>query len=389
MRRLVVAEFMTLDGVMEAPGFEEHRDGKNAWALRLQSEETQEFIREQSANADAFLMGRTTYQIWAAFWPTMPVDDAFTSQMNSLPKYVVSSTLKEVTWTNSHLLQGDVFAQIAALKAMPGRDILVAGSADLVAGLIEHDLVDEFQLLVFPIILGSGKHLFRDGIDIRALRLAATRAFSSGVVLLTYQPESELPTSEYVETYAWTNEQVRSFQAAQDTERVLATILFTDIVDSTARAPATASWPRSTRPPGRSAARSAWERCFPAWDSRSEWQSIPARSNGARRTWGASACTSPRGRSPKPPVERWSSPGPCGTLPPVLTSPSVRWGRLGCVAFRANGSCSRCPSGRPAEPSAGRSQLAAAGWMLWFRRKTLSGSYLRFSSASRVSWFTL
>jgi class 3 adenylate cyclase len=103
---------------------------------------------------------------------------------------------------------------------------------------VEHDLVDEYQVLVFPIILGSGKHLFRDGIDIRPLRLAASRTFSSGIVLLTYEPERELPTSEYVETYAWSKEQVRSLHAAQDTQRVLATILFTDIVDSTARAAA-------------------------------------------------------------------------------------------------------------------------------------------------------
>jgi class 3 adenylate cyclase/dihydrofolate reductase len=238
MRRLVVAEFMTLDGVMEAPGFEEHRDGKNAWALRFQSEETQQFVRDQFASADAFLLGRTTYQIWAAFWPSAPVDDVFTKQMNALPKYVVSHTLKEVTWSNSHLLQGDVFAEIAALKDQPGRDIVVAGSADLVAGLMEHNLVDEYQLLVFPIILGSGKHLFRDGIDMHPLRLAATRSFGAGIVLLTYQPESQLPASEYIEAYAWTNEQVRSLQAAQDTERVLATILFTDIIDSTARAAA-------------------------------------------------------------------------------------------------------------------------------------------------------
>jgi class 3 adenylate cyclase/dihydrofolate reductase len=237
MRRLVVAEFMTLDGVMEAPGFEEHRDGKNAWALRLQSEDIQQFIRDHYAIADAFLLGRTTYQIWAAFWPTAP-DDAFAKQMNDLPKYVVSSTLKDVTWNNSQLLHGDVFAEIAALKRQPGRDIFVVGSADLVAGLMEHDLVDEYQLLLFPVILGSGKHLFRDRIDTRPLRLIATRTFSTGVVLLTYEPERELPTSEYVETYAWTQEQVRSLHAAEDTQRVLATILFTDIVDSTVRAAA-------------------------------------------------------------------------------------------------------------------------------------------------------
>jgi class 3 adenylate cyclase/dihydrofolate reductase len=235
MSRLVVSEFVTLDGVMEAPGFEEHRDGRNAWAQRMQSPDTQQHMRDLVAAADAFLLGRTTYQIWAAFWPTA-MDDAFTERMNALPKYVVSNTLTEVDWNNSHLLSGDVFAEVAALKARAGRDILVEGSADLVAGLMEHDLVDEYQLFVFPIILGSGKHLFRDGIDMRSMRLMSTRTFSSGIVLLTYEPERELPTSEYVETYAWTNEQVRSLHAAQDTQRVLATILFTDIVDSTARA---------------------------------------------------------------------------------------------------------------------------------------------------------
>jgi len=238
VRRLIVAEFVTLDGVMEAPGFEKHRDGKNAWALRLQSEETQNFIRDQFSTVDAFLLGRTTYQIWAAFWPSMPADDVFAQQMNDLPKYVVSSTLKEVEWNNSRLISGEIFSEVARLKGLPGRDILVAGSADLVDGLMEHDLVDEYQLLLFPIVLGSGKHLFRDGIDIRPLRLVNTRAFSSGVVLLTYAPEREMPTSEYVEAYTWTQEQVRSLHAAQDTERVLATILFTDIVDSTVRAAA-------------------------------------------------------------------------------------------------------------------------------------------------------
>jgi len=236
VRRLIVSEFVTLDGVMEAPGFEEHRDGKNAWALRFQNAELQRFIRDQFSTIDAFLLGRTTYQIWAAFWPTAGGDEAFTKLMNDLPKYVVSTTLKEVEWSNSTLLRGDVGTAVAELKAQPGRDILVTGSADLVATLMEHDLVDEYQLLVFPVILGSGKHLFRDAIDVRPMRLVTTRSFSSGVVFLAYQPEQDLPTSEYVETYAWTQEQVRSLQAAQDTERVLATVLFTDIVDSTSRA---------------------------------------------------------------------------------------------------------------------------------------------------------
>jgi class 3 adenylate cyclase len=236
MRRLVVAEFVTLDGVMEAPGFEEHRDGRNAWALRLQTEEMQGFIRDQFSSVDAFLLGRTTYQIWAAFWPTAPDEGGFATQMNDLPKYVVSNTLKEAAWSNSTIISGDFAAQVAELKRQPGKDILVEGSADLVAGLMEHDLVDEYQLLLFPVILGSGKHLFRDGIDLRPLRLVSSRVFGSGVVLLVYRPESEMPTSEYLETYAWDREQVRSLHAAQNTDRVLATVLFTDIVDSTARA---------------------------------------------------------------------------------------------------------------------------------------------------------
>jgi class 3 adenylate cyclase len=236
MRRLIVAEFVTLDGVIEAPGFEEHRDGKNAWALRFQTPELQRWIRDQFSRIDAFLLGRKTYQIWAAFWPTAGGDDDFVKRMNDLSKYVVSSTLKEADWSNSTILRGDMAEAVAELKRQPGKDILVEGSADLVAGLLEHGLVDEFQLLLFPVILGSGKHLFRDGTDLRPLRLVETRVFGSGVVLLVYRPESEMPTSEYVETYSWSREQVRSMHAAENTDRVLATVLFTDIVDSTARA---------------------------------------------------------------------------------------------------------------------------------------------------------
>jgi class 3 adenylate cyclase/dihydrofolate reductase len=238
MSRLIVAEFVTLDGVIEAPGFEEHRDGKNAWALRLQTPEMQDFFRDQLSTVGAFLLGRTTYQIWAAFWPTAGGDADLVKQMNDATKYVVSNTLKEADWANSTVLSGDWAAQVADLKREPGGDILVEGSADLVNGLMERDLIDEYQLLVFPLILGSGKHLFRDGIDLRPLRLVNTRVFPSGVVLLVYHPESEMPTSQYAQPgyYTWTTEQVRSLQAAQNTDRVLATVLFTDIVDSTARA---------------------------------------------------------------------------------------------------------------------------------------------------------
>jgi class 3 adenylate cyclase len=236
--KLVVTAFVTLDGVIEAPGFDEHRDGKNAWALRVQNEEDGWFNRNQVFSADAFLLGRKTYQIWAAFWPTATGDEELANRMNEIPKYVVSNTLTRADWANSTIFSGDVVAQIAGLKERPGGDLLVYGSPDLVDTLLANDLIDEFRLLFYPVILGSGKHLFRDGIETHHLRLVESRTSSSGVVLLTYQPESEAPTSRFVEDYSWTQEQVRSLHAAQDVDRILATVLFTDLVDSTGQAAA-------------------------------------------------------------------------------------------------------------------------------------------------------
>jgi class 3 adenylate cyclase/dihydrofolate reductase len=237
--KLIVTAYVTLDGVIEAPGHDEHRDGKNAWALRVQDEEDGRFNKNLVLSADAFLLGRKTYQIWAAFWPTAAGgDEGLTRRINEIPKYVVSNTLKSADWNNSTLISGDVVGEITRLKEQPGGDLLVYGSADLVDTLLEHELVDEYRLLVYPVILGSGKHLFRDGIDLHHLRLVDSRTFSSGVVLLTYRPEQEAPTSAYVEEYSWSQEQVRSLHAAENVDRVLATVLFTDLVDSTARAAA-------------------------------------------------------------------------------------------------------------------------------------------------------
>lgn len=234
--RLVVTDFVTVDGVIEAPGFDEHRDGKNTWALRIQGEDDEQFNLHQIFSADGFLLGRKTYQIWAAFWPTVTVDEALAKRMHEIPKYVVSKTLVRADWNNSTLISGDVAEAVTRLKDQPGGDLLVFGSADLVDTLLEQDLIDEYRLLFYPVILGSGKHLFRDGIDTHHLRLVGSRTFNSGVVLLTYEPESEAPTSRFVEAFSWTQEQVRSLQAAQDVDRVLATVLFTDLVDSTGRA---------------------------------------------------------------------------------------------------------------------------------------------------------
>jgi class 3 adenylate cyclase/dihydrofolate reductase len=236
--RLILSAFVTIDGVMEAPGFDEHRDGRNAWALRRQDLENQAWNKDQVMAADAILLGRTTYQIWAAFWPTAAGDVELAERMNEIPKYVVSNTLQRADWHNTTILSGDAAAEVEALKARADGELILYGSAELTNTLLAHGLIDEYRLLFFPVVLGSGKHLFADRIDTHQLRLVGTRTFPTGVVLLTYVPEEGEPTSPFVEAYRWTDEQVRSLQAAQNADRVLATVLFTDIVDSTARAAA-------------------------------------------------------------------------------------------------------------------------------------------------------
>jgi class 3 adenylate cyclase len=234
--RLIATSFITLDGVMEAPGWDEHRDGRNAWALRRQDEENERYNESLLFGADALLLGRITYQIWAAFWPTAPDSTPLKEPINRIPKYVVSNTLQQADWMNTTIISGDVAAEVQSLKDRPGGELVLYGSSDLLTEVMKHDLVDEYRLQLYPVVLGSGKHLFHDRIDTRHLRLVDSRVFPTGIVLLVYQPEREEPTSRYVEQYAWTQEQVRSWHAAQDTTRVLATILFTDIVDSTGRA---------------------------------------------------------------------------------------------------------------------------------------------------------
>jgi class 3 adenylate cyclase/dihydrofolate reductase len=233
--RLVVTAFMTLDGVVEGPGFDEHRDGRNAWALRVQQAEDEAYNEGQLRAAEALLLGRRTWQIWAAFWPT--ATGPLAEQMNAMPKYVVSNTLERADWNNTTILSGDVRQRIVDLKAKPGGELVVYGSPDLLRFLLENDLVDEYRILVYPVVLGSGKHLFGDRIDTQHLRLIRSRTFGSGVVLLAFEPEATPPTpGPYYDEYAWTQEQVRSLEASEDVDRILATILFTDVVDSTGRA---------------------------------------------------------------------------------------------------------------------------------------------------------
>jgi class 3 adenylate cyclase/dihydrofolate reductase len=238
MRRLIASEFVTLDGVMEAPGHEQHPDGKNAWALRYAGEDQQRYKAEELSEAGAILLGRVTYEIFAAFWPTAPKEEGFANRMNSIPKYVVSESLRTAGWQNSIIIGGNPAEKIAELKQQSGGDILLLGSADLLNSLINHDVIDEYRMMVFPVVLGSGKRLFRDATDITHLQPVDTRTFRSGVTVLAYRPADRVPSSRYVETFGWTQEQMRSWQAAQNADRVLATVLFTDIVGSTRQAAA-------------------------------------------------------------------------------------------------------------------------------------------------------
>lgn len=180
MRRVVVSEFVSLDGVMEEPG----------WTFRFESEDRDAFKFNELAAADALLLGRVTYEGFAAAWPGMEEQTGeYGAWMNGYPKYVVSTTLQEpLEWNNSILLGEDLAGELSRLKEQDGKDILVFGSGDLVNTLLEHDLIDEYRLMVFPVVVGKGKRLFGDGIDTKNLELVDTKTFSSGAVVLTYKP---------------------------------------------------------------------------------------------------------------------------------------------------------------------------------------------------------
>ena len=223
---------------MQAPGHDEHPDGKSAWVLAYAGEDQQRYKVDEVYEAEAFLLGRVTYEIWAAFWPTAPKDDGFADRMNALHKYVVSTRLHEATWGPATIISGHVVDRIREVKEQEPGDILLHGSADLLNSLVPHDVIDEYRLMVFPVLLGSGKRLFAERTDITHLQLEETRTFESGVTVLTYRPADRAPESRYVESFAWTSEQMRSWQAAKDADRVLATVLFTDIVGSTEQAAA-------------------------------------------------------------------------------------------------------------------------------------------------------
>jgi dihydrofolate reductase len=180
VRKLVVSEFVSLDGVVEDP----------SWTFQFGGEEQDKFKFDELAAADALLLGRVTYEGFAAAWPQMEEETGeYGAWMNGYPKHVASTTLEEpLEWNNSSLVQGNIAGEVTRLKDQPGKDILVFGSADLVNTLMEHDLVDEYRLMVFPVIVGSGKRLFKESSDTKTLRLMGTQTFDSGAVVLSYGP---------------------------------------------------------------------------------------------------------------------------------------------------------------------------------------------------------
>jgi dihydrofolate reductase len=191
MGKIVVTEFVSLDGVIEAPGGGE--DYKHAgWTFEIdRGEEGDRFKLDELKEAEAQLLGRVTYEGFAAAWPTMEDGAGFAEKMNSMPKYVASSTLEEASWENSTILRGEIADEVAKLHREIDGVILVAGSATLVQSLIEHDLVDELRLMVFPVLLGEGKRLFGGVTAKKPLNLVDSKTLGAGIALLTYEPAAK------------------------------------------------------------------------------------------------------------------------------------------------------------------------------------------------------
>jgi len=202
--RLTLHTFLTLDGVMQAPGGpDEDRDGgfeHGGWSFPYGDADFANAVTGWFENADAFLLGRKTYEIFSGYWPNHnDAADPIASKLNALPKYVASTTLKSADWNNSQLLSANVVDEVTKLKAQPGNELQVHGSGNLAQTLIEHDLIDEYRLLYFPVHLGSGKKLFADGAKSAALKLLTTTTTSTGVVIATYEPAGPARYGSYAE----------------------------------------------------------------------------------------------------------------------------------------------------------------------------------------------
>jgi dihydrofolate reductase len=203
MRKLIVNEFVSLDGVVQAPGAanEDTSGGfrHGGWHLGYFDEIAQKTVVGGITEAGGFVLGRRTYEIFAAYWPTAPEEEQVVGEpLNAKPKYVASRTLSEpLGWQNSTLLEGDVGEAVAALKQEDGEDLHVIGSADFVQTLIEHELVDELRLMIDPLVLGGGKRLFPDDGALRPLRLVDSQVTSTGAILARYAPASDWTADDF------------------------------------------------------------------------------------------------------------------------------------------------------------------------------------------------
>jgi dihydrofolate reductase len=186
MRRIVVTEFVSLDGVVEDPGgAEDFKYG--GWSFEFsRGDEGDKFKLDEAMESDALLLGRRTYEGFAGAWPSR--EGEFADKFNNMPKYVVSSTLRDPEWSNSTVLEGDLADAVASLRDRHDGDVVVHGSAQLVQSLLEQDLVDELRLMVFPVVLGSGKRLFGETSGKKPLRLTSSKTVGDGVEILVYEP---------------------------------------------------------------------------------------------------------------------------------------------------------------------------------------------------------
>jgi dihydrofolate reductase len=179
MRKVIVATNVTLDGRVDEP---------REWALAFDDDEFAKRHADLLSNSDGLLLGRKTYEMFAAVWPSRSGESLIAEPINSMAKYVASTTLKDLEWENSHLIEGDVPEAVAKLKEQPGQDLVMYGSHDLMQSLLEHDLIDEYRVWVHPVLLGKGRSFLEDGADRVNLDLVDTTVIPSGVAILTYQP---------------------------------------------------------------------------------------------------------------------------------------------------------------------------------------------------------
>ena len=189
MSQLIISEFVTLDGVMEAPGGEPGHP-HSGWVFDFMSEEQLQYKLQETLEAESLLIGRVTYESFAGAWPERSGE--FADKMNAMPKHVVSTTLRNPEWTNTTVISQDVVGSIRQLKQRKAGPVVVHGSRTLVHTLMEHDLIDEYRLMIFPVVLGSGRKLFPETPTKTMLRLVDTKPFSSGVVVHTYNPSGRV-----------------------------------------------------------------------------------------------------------------------------------------------------------------------------------------------------